>query len=706
MAEIKVLDQDTINQIAAGEVVERPSSIVKELVENAIDASSTAITVEIKSGGIDFIRITDNGCGIDKDQIRTAFLPHATSKIDQASDLATVGTLGFRGEALASISAVSKVEMVTKTDQGISGIRYLIEGGQEMTCEEVGCPEGTTIIVRNLFYNTPARRKFLKSSMTEAGYVEAFLQRLSLSHPGIAFKFINENRMRISTSGNGNLKDAIYHIYGREVAGSLLSVDREDRGIRVTGFIGKPVISRGNRNYENYFVNGRYLKNRIITKGIEDGYKGHAMVHKFPFCLLMISMDPLQVDVNVHPAKMEMRFHNGEDLYQVVEESVRTAFLNQELIPRVSPGREKKTRPVPDRSPEPFEKERIKTGKSRDIPEVSPQVSPQVSPETSPKVSTQVSPKISPEASSEVSPESRKAVIEARIARLNQGKSDDIQRDIDRQMAEAVLPVREKDPYQAGKSGRKDPCQIGETDQKDPYQIGGSDKKDRSGGQALEKTGGMMEEPVTGRQLTFAEDTVLSQEARPRQRMIGQVFGTFWLMEYEDKLFFVDQHAAHEKVMYEKLMKRISEGEVLQQQIAPPLVLNLSVRDQEKLEGCREALAWLGFTIEDFGQDAVLIRAVPLNLYGMDEKAFFLELFDGMENFSGKLNLDHVTDRVASMACKAAVKGNTRMSMAEMDALMDQLMALDNPYQCPHGRPTIISMSRYEIEKKFKRIQT
>ena len=679
MAEIKVLDQDTINQIAAGEVVERPSSIVKELVENAIDASSTAITVEIKSGGIDFIRITDNGCGIDKDQIRTAFLPHATSKIGQASDLATVGTLGFRGEALASISAVSKVEMVTKTDQGISGIRYLIEGGQEMTCEEVGCPEGTTIIVRNLFYNTPARRKFLKSSMTEAGYVEAFLQRLSLSHPDIAFKFINENRMRISTSGNGNLKDAIYHIYGREVAGSLLPVDLEDRGIRVTGFIGKPVISRGNRNYENYFVNGRYLKNRIITRGIEDGYKGHAMVHKFPFCLLMISMDPLQVDVNVHPAKMEMRFHNGEDLYQVVEESVRTAFLNQELIPRVSPGREKKTRPVPARSPEPFEKERIRLGKS--------QAGDSLNKEAAVVQETRDIP--------EVSPESKKADIEARIARLNLGKSDDIRRDIDRQMAGAVLPVREKDPYQAGKSGEKD-----------PYQVGKSARKDQTGGPALKKAEGMMEEPVTGRQLTLAEDTVLSQEARPRQRIIGQVFGTFWLMEYEDKLFFVDQHAAHEKVMYEKLMKRISEGEVLQQQIAPPLVLNLSVGDQEKLEGCREALSRLGFTIEDFGQDAVLIRAVPLNLYGMDEKAFFLELFDGMEDFSGKLNLDHVTDRVASMACKAAVKGNSRMSVAEMDALMEQLMALDNPYQCPHGRPTIISMSRYEIEKKFKRVQT
>ena len=668
MAEIKVLDQDTINQIAAGEVVERPSSIVKELVENAIDASSTAITVEIKSGGIDFIRITDNGCGIDKDQIRTAFLPHATSKIGQASDLATVGTLGFRGEALASISAVSKVEMVTKTDQGISGIRYLIEGGQEMTCEEVGCPEGTTIIVRNLFYNTPARRKFLKSSMTEAGYVEAFLQRLSLSHPDIAFKFINENRMRISTSGNGNLKDAIYHIYGREVAGSLLPVDLEDRGIRVTGFIGKPVISRGNRNYENYFVNGRYLKNRIITRGIEDGYKGHAMVHKFPFCLLMISMDPLQVDVNVHPAKMEMRFHNGEDLYQVVEEAVRTAFLSKELIPRVTPGREKKTRSVPARSPEPFEKERIKLGKS--------QAGDGLNKEAATVQETRDIP--------EVSPESKKADIEARIARLNLGKSDDIRRDIDRQMAGAVLPVREKDPYQVGKSARKD----------------------QTGGPALKKAEGMMEEPVTGRQLTLAEDTVLSQEARPRQRIIGQVFGTFWLMEYEDKLFFVDQHAAHEKVMYEKLMKRISEGEVLQQQIAPPLVLNLSVGDQEKLEGCREALSRLGFTIEDFGQDAVLIRAVPLNLYGMDEKAFFLELFDGMEDFSGKLNLDHVTDRVASMACKAAVKGNSRMSVAEMDALMEQLMALDNPYQCPHGRPTIISMSRYEIEKKFKRVQT
>ena len=709
MAEIKVLDQDTINQIAAGEVVERPSSIVKELVENAIDASSTAITVEIKSGGTDFIRITDNGCGIDKDQIRTAFLPHATSKIDQASDLATVGTLGFRGEALASISAVSKVEMVTKTDQGISGIRYLIEGGQEMTCEEVGCPEGTTIIVRNLFYNTPARRKFLKSSMTEAGYVEAFLQRLSLSHPDIAFKFINENRMRISTSGNGKLKDAIYHIYGREVAGSLLPVDQEDRGIRVTGFIGKPVISRGNRNYENYFVNGRYLKNRIITKGIEDGYKGHAMVHRFPFCLLMISMDPLLVDVNVHPAKMEMRFHNGEDLYHVVEEAVRKAFINRELIPKVAPGKEKKTRPVLDRSPEPFEKERIRQGLSGGENQAAGEEN-KVPGEENKVPGSQGSLKVQEtqevRAIPEASPESRKAAVEARIARLNLGKDDDIRRDIDRRMAGAVLPVRERDLYQIGKSEEKDSRQSGEPAESAEGLAAetklGSNQSDRAGaGKGL-----IPEELMTGRQLTLADDMVLNMEARPRHRIIGQVFGTFWLMEYEDKLFFVDQHAAHEKVMYEKLMTRISEGEVLQQQIAPPMVLTLSVRDQEKLAGCREALERIGFTIEDFGQDAVVIRAVPLNLYGMDEKAFFLELFDGMEDFSGKLNMDHVTDRVATMACKAAVKGNTRMSLAEMDALMDQLMELDNPYQCPHGRPTIISMSRYEIEKKFKRIQT
>ena len=651
MAMIKVLDQDTINQIAAGEVVERPSSIVKELVENAIDASSTAITVEIKGGGIDFIRITDNGSGIDKDQIQTAFLPHATSKINQAGDLITVETLGFRGEALASISAVSKVEMITKTDEGISGVRYVIEGGQEISLQEVGCPEGTTIIVRNLFYNTPARRKFLKSSMTEAGYVEAFIQRLSLSHPDIAFKLINENRMKISTSGNGNLRDVIYHIYGRDVAGSLLPVDREENGIRVSGFIGKPVISRGNRNYENYFVNGRYLKNRIISSGIEEGYKGHAMVHKFPFCVLMISMDPHQVDVNVHPAKMEMRFHNGEVLYTVLVDAVRAAFVDRELIPRVKPGKDVREKVEIRRGPEPFEKRRIEPEENHPLPTGTGK-----DPGEAKDVKAG---RPDGKEDSEESALSRKKMIEERIARLKLKDSGGIRKDIDRDMAGARLPVKEEGNYQAEK----------------------------------------------GRQLTFTEDTVLSRQARPRHRIIGQVFDTYWLMEYEDKLFFVDQHAAHEKVMYEKLMAQIRAREVLQQQLAPPMVLTLTTGEQEKLSRCRESLETMGFSIEDFGEDAIVIRAVPLNLFGMDEKTFFYELFDGGEDFSGKLNADAITGRVATMACKAAVKGNTRMSIMEMDALMDQLLTLENPYQCPHGRPTIISMSRYELEKKFKRVQ-
>lgn len=736
MATIKVLDQDTINQIAAGEVVERPSSIVKELVENAIDASSTAITVEIKGGGIDFIRITDNGCGIDKEQIQTAFLPHATSKIDQASDLITVGTLGFRGEALASISAVSQVEMITKTDEGISGIRYVIEGGQERTCQEVGCPEGTTIIVRNLFYNTPARRKFLKSAMTEAGYVEAFLQRLSLSHPDIAFKFINENRMKISTSGNGNLRDVIYHIYGRDVAGNLLPVDREENGIRISGFIGKPVVSRGNRNYENYFVNGRYLKNRIITSGIEDGYKGHAMVHKFPFCVLMISMDPHQVDVNVHPAKMEMRFHNGEILYTVLVNAVRAAFIDRELIPKVRPGRDEREKAEIRRGPEPFERRRAGSGWN---PDSTPHADGMKSPEgtgipkgmTNADAATNGKTMAPPNAAkdsegmsdSDDPVISRKKMIEERIARLKLRDSDGVRQDIDRQMAGTLMSVREKGEYTTGQ-GQTSTVQGQEpADQAQDPAGQGQDQagqRQESAGQGQDQTGqgkwtdgkadrgndfAFHAEEGKGRQLTFADDTVLSQQARPRHRIIGQIFDTYWLMEYEDKLFFVDQHAAHEKVMYEKLMTQIKNREVLQQQLAPPMVLTLSTREQDRLSRCRDALASIGFTIEDFGEDAIVIRAVPLNLFGMDEKTFFLELFDGGDEFGGKLNSDVITSRVATMACKAAVKGNTRMSIMEMDALMDQLLTLDNPYQCPHGRPTIISMSRYELEKKFKRVQ-
>lgn len=684
MAVIHVLDQDTINQIAAGEVVERPASIVKELVENAVDACSTAVTIEIKGGGIDFIRITDNGSGIDKEQIRKAFLRHATSKIISAEDLETVGSLGFRGEALSSIAAVAKVEVITKTDEGISGVRYVTEGGEEIAFEEIGCPEGTTFVVRNLFYNTPARRKFLKSAMTESGYVEAFVQRLALSHPDISFKFICDNKNKIATSGNGNLKDVIYHLYGRDIAMNLLEVHFMENGISIDGFVGKPVISRGNRNYENYFVNGRYLKNTIITRGIEEGYKGHSMVHKFPFTALMISMDPHLFDVNVHPAKMEMRFKNGEELYSAIVSAVRESFVKKELIPKVSLS-EKKGRTLPERkkTPEPFERKRREiearfSGLSQErIDEINRRKREEETGLPGP-VGMDSVPAGADDAQREAA---RKDAEQKRIASLGGRELPQIKKEIDQAIA-----GRQQETPEAAAAPAQD-------------------------GNAPEPAADSPVLPVredsgyaVGEQMSFADVPLLSKEARPKHRLIGQVFQTYWIVEYEDQLFFVDQHAAHEKVMYERLKKNLEEKQIDQQMVAPPIILTFSMKEKEKYLLFQDAFAALGYQIEEFGGDEYCIRAVPANLFGINQQDLFIELFDSLDEGSSRLNLEVITDKLASMACKAAVKGNQKMSFQEMDSLMDQLLELENPYQCPHGRPTIISMTKRELEKKFKRI--
>ncbi len=684
MAVIHVLDQDTINQIAAGEVVERPASIVKELVENAVDACSTAVTIEIKGGGIDFIRITDNGSGIDKEQIRKAFLRHATSKIISAEDLETVGSLGFRGEALSSIAAVAKVEVITKTDEGISGVRYVTEGGEETAFEEIGCPEGTTFVVRNLFYNTPARRKFLKSAMTESGYVEAFVQRLALSHPDISFKFICDNKNKIATSGNGNLKDVIYHLYGRDIAMNLLEVHFMENGISIDGFVGKPVISRGNRNYENYFVNGRYLKNTIITRGIEEGYKGHSMVHKFPFTALMISMDPHLFDVNVHPAKMEMRFKNGEELYSAIVSAVRESFVKKELIPKVSLS-EKKGGALPERkkTPEPFERKRREiearfSGLSQErIDEINRRKREE---ETGLPGAAGVD-SVSAGADDAQREAARKDAEQKRIASLGGRELPQIKKEIDQAIA-----GRQQETAEAAAA----PAQPGNAPA--PAADSSALPVREDGGYAV------------GEQMSFADVPLLSKEARPKHRLIGQVFQTYWIVEYEDQLFFVDQHAAHEKVMYERLKKNLEEKQIDQQMVAPPIILTFSMKEKEKYLLFQDAFAALGYQIEEFGGDEYCIRAVPANLFGINQQDLFIELFDSLDEGSSRLNLEVITDKLASMACKAAVKGNQKMSFQEMDSLMDQLLELENPYQCPHGRPTIISMTKRELEKKFKRI--
>ena len=617
MPNIAILNQETIDKIAAGEVVERPCSVVKELVENAIDAGSTAITVEIKEGGISFIRITDNGCGIERDQVAVAFYRHSTSKIRSAEDLLTVKSLGFRGEALSSISAVARVELITKTYDELTGTRYVIEGSKELSNEEIGAPDGTTFIVKDLFYNVPARRKFLKTAQTEGSYISDMVEKLALSHPDISFKFINNNQTKLHTSGNGNRKDIIYHIFGREISSSLLEVKHECEYFKVEGFIGKPVITRGNRNYENYFINGRYVKSNILSRAIEEAYKSFLMQHQYPFTVLYFTFFS-ELDVNVHPTKMELRFDNNNEIYVELCDTIYAILSHKEMIPEVpvdsTPAPKKIVHEYKEPIPEPFEKRRI----------------------------------------NEVRAAESKSVY---------GQS----------VTSAV-----KD-YSAIETAAKTP----ETSTAyKPAQV------------------------VTGTQQTLGDyDKVfLTESAKKQFSIIGQLFKTYWLIEFEDKLYIIDQHAAHEKVLYEKTMARLANKDFTSQRISPPIVMTLDARECEMLEKYRPQIEQFGYEVEHFGGKEYMISAIPDNLFNIDMKDLFIEMLDDFSNSTGRQTPDIITEKVASMSCKAAVKGNDKLTLPEINKLIDELLSLDNPYNCPHGRPTIISMSKYEIEKKFKRI--
>ena len=600
MANIKVLDQSTINQIAAGEVIERPASVVKELLENAIDAKASVITIEIKEGGTTFIRITDNGSGIERNEIPLAFLRHSTSKIKSVEDLITVSSLGFRGEALSSIAAVSQVELITKTPSALHGIRYLIEGGVEKKMEEIGAPEGTTFLIRNLFFNTPARRKFLKSATTEAGYISEMIEKISLSHPEISIRFINNNQNKLHTSGNSSLKDNIYHIYGKEVATNLIEVDAHFEGIHIYGYIGKPLISRGNRTYENYFINGRYIKTNLISKAIEDGYQSFLMQHKYPFTALHFTIEPSLLDINVHPTKMELRFQNGETFYQFIYNTIKEALTHRELIHEISLSEEKKKVPelAKTRPPEPFEIKRNTTDTT-----------------------------------------------------LHEKVGEQVKEEIG---------YKEEISY--------------------------------------------IEKIKDSEQMVLFDDQLLSKNSRDKHKVIGQLFETYWLVEFKNSLYIIDQHAAHEKVLYEKLLKSLKSREFTSQTLNPPIILTLSMKEEELLRKYLNYFIDFGFKMEPFGGKEYAIRAIPDNLFGLAQRDIFIEMLDGLANEVISEKQEKILDKIATMACKAAVKGNNKLSSFEAKELINQLLELDDPYTCPHGRPTIVSMTQYELEKKFKRI--
>ena len=645
MPEITLLSQETIDKIAAGEVVERPSSVVKELVENAIDAKATAVTVEIKEGGISFIRITDNGCGIERAQVPLAFLRHSTSKIKSVEDLMSITSLGFRGEALSSISAVSQVELITKTYGELTGTRYVIEGSREKENEEIGAPEGTTFIVRNLFYNTPARRKFLKTAQTEGNYINDLMERLALSHPGVSFKFINNGQTKMHTSGNSREKDMIYHIYGRDITAGLLEIDHKNEYFHVRGFIGKPLISRGNRNFENYFINGRYIKSALLSKSIEEAYKGFLMQHQYPFCVLYFSMDTDLLDVNVHPTKMELRFSNNEAIYKTLFEIIRGALTHKDFIPEVPVQEEKvqKRENIKVPLPEPFERRGIETVPQK---EAAPPENLSVFNSLLPKKET--------------------AVTEQSADRVSESNTYTVSK-----------PVPQ--PIQADKTTASLP----------------------------EETVAALPEPkVTYEQqeLSAVSKGFLTKDAKKKHKIIGQLFDTYWMVEYEDKLFIIDQHAAHEKVLYEKTMKKVREKTFSSQTLSPPIILTLSLEEIEMLEKYREQINAFGYEIEPFGGKEYAVTAIPADFTGIDTKAMFLEMLDDFANINGNDSPNAIMEKVASMSCKAAIKGNQHISRPEAERLIDELLELENPYNCPHGRPTIISMTKYEIEKKFKRI--
>lgn len=696
---IHILDEPTINQIAAGEVVERPSAVVKELVENAIDAGSTAITVEIKEGGLSLIRITDNGSGIDKEDISLAFLRHATSKIRSAMDLLSVTSLGFRGEALSSIAAVAQVELITKTPSSLNGYRYMIEGGEEKSMEEIGCPGGTTIIVRNLFYNTPARRKFLKSPTTEAGYISDLMERLMISHPGISFKFIANNQVKLQSSGNNNSKDILYHVYGRDIARELLPVDFESPVLKFSGYIGKPVINRGNRNFENYFINGRYIKSTIITKAIEEAYRPFLMQHKYPFTSLYIEIDPSLIDVNVHPQKLEIRLKNSEDIYRLTIDAIRGTISKKEMIPKVSFVKPQEIKKEEHALPEPFEENRRKQMAG---------AGEQFLRETSEYKTASQSGQMQPhkEGLSITASNITKAlqVNNKNNIEINNKGFNNSDRNINNNSCDEKSSVNaittSVEPVKNAVADRSTVMEQSHSGQMH-NNILKSDAESHYISE-LDRQVSLFEVPKEESQAA----PFLSKEAIQEHRIIGQVFSTYWLVEYKKELFIIDQHAAHEKVLYEKLMKAAREKTFESQLLLPPIVISLTLREQEILKKYEEILNQIGYEFEPFGGNEYSIRAVPADLYGLSEKDLLLEFLDDLiqELGSTSPNPTSVLEKVASLSCKAAIKANHTYSIQEASALIKELLTLENPYNCPHGRPVIISMSQYELEKKFKRI--
>lgn len=744
MAQINILDKNTIDQIAAGEVVERPSSVVKELVENAMDAGAKAITVEIQGGGIDLIRITDNGSGIERSEVKKAFLRHATSKLSNIGDLFSLKTLGFRGEALSSISAIAQVEIVTKTADSLTGIRYTVNGGQEGELEEVGAPNGTTIIVRNLFYNTPARKKFLKSPRTEGSYVADLIEHLAMDNPDVSFHFINNKDDRFHTSGNGDLKELIYRIYGRDVSMALVPIKCETDGIQLEGYLGEPTLNRSNRGFENFFVNGRYIKDRMISLAIEEGYKQYLMQHKFPFCVLHIVMDPDLIDVNVHPSKMEVKFQNQHTLFEFIRINVEQVLKSHEMIPEALRDEQEDLRAAAleaKAKAKRLEAMRQETGPMTgsfhgEFSQNGKQIGANIfmnesreDPTSTPKKSKNlvtfiddsdedlaVAPASSGDKDASASLEEKSASASDKDARQNHVEPFEASR-YEKLHKEDIKPVyisdvakvpvrvtdNDKNPIWSTHN-TENPEQIKSNENLVHKILGDPVKKPEDYESPIIKKSEttIIEKPV---QMELFDTKMLTKENRRQYHIVGQIFDTYWILEFKDKIYMVDQHAAHEKVNFERMMARFKNKTMTSQLMEPPVIMTFSSQEEEMFLSFREYFENLGFQIDEFGGKEYAMRAVPQDLFGCtNAREMFMQILDELTHDSGHREPDVIYYKIASMACKASVKGNTRMSVEEMEELIDELLTLDNPYNCPHGRPTIISMSKYEIEKRFKRI--
>lgn len=756
MAQIHVLDSETIDKIAAGEVVERPSSVVKELVENAIDAGATAVTVEIKDGGIEFIRVTDNGVGMEREQLRTAFLRHATSKIENASDLTRISSLGFRGEALSSIAAVARVEVITKTADSVTGSRILLEGARETGFEEVGVPDGTTFLVRNLFFNTPVRRKFLKQPVTEGGYITDLMEHLALSRPDVSFKLLVGSQMKFHTSGNGDLKEVIYRIYGRDVAASLVPVQMEKDGIHVEGYLGKPVLVRSNRNFEIYFINGRFIRSSVVSRAVEEGYKEYLMQHKFPLCVLHITMDTGRVDVNVHPTKMDVRFSDAIAFSNFLMETVRDALRGREMIPEASLSSDRELKAAAaaeqkeaqrEQTPEPFERNR--TGSYRLEEETKYKTVAAERESQSPKMQdfmqnpvwNRVKMSEKPVKKSDLTQKMTESTAnpplstDSAAGQKDRGSADRVTSErpettdgmpkIPDSVPKALNRVQETLDGTLGTEAEDfftETSELPEEAEQHPDRTvnagsipdqpqgltftpsGSADRQERIGERPLSTPEPQQSELAGASQINLFEEKILTADNRSRFRIIGQVFETYWLIQFEEKLMIVDQHAAHEKVNYERLMKQYHEKSVVSQTLMPPVIVSLSGQEETVLKESLEVFTSLGFEVESFGGSEYALRSVPVDLYGCNEREMFLEVLDQLSAGTVFGNIRVIEEKIASMSCKAAVKGNNLLSFAEAEALIDELLTLDNPYNCPHGRPTIVTMTKAEMDRKFKRI--